>query len=180
MQCLGSSTGEPLPEGAYNEPLRPQVHYTRVFYPLHILYKSTNGFAASENFSNDPNGLIYANNLYHVYHQWNAHENKPGYQNWGHATSEDLVHWKLHPPAITPDSEEGPFIFSGSAVIDVDNTSGVFNDTTAPENRMVALYTSATDEKQTQNLAYSTDGGYSYTKRPGPVIDLNNTQFRGK
>lgn len=103
----------------------------------------------------------------------------PGYQNWGHATSEDLVHWTLHPAAITPDSEDGPFIFSGSAIIDFDNDSGIFNDTTASDNRLLAFYTSASDDKQTQNIAYSTDGGYSYTKRPEPVIDIDNSQFRG-
>ncbi|TIA71258.1 hypothetical protein E3P77_02622 [Wallemia ichthyophaga] len=161
LQCLGSSTGMPLSPGTYSEPLRPQVHYT-----------------PSENFSNDPNGLIYANNLYHIYHQWNAKANLPGYQNWGHATSEDLVHWTLHPAAITPDSEDGPFIFSGSAIIDFDNDSGIFNDTTASDNRLLAFYTSASDDKQTQNIAYSTDGGYSYTKRPEPVIDIDNSQFR--
>lgn len=123
--------------------------------------------------------MIYANNLYHIYHQWNAEANKPGYQNWAHATSEDLVHWKLHPAAISPNDEDGPFIFSGSAIIDVNNTSGMFNETTAPENRMVAFYTSSSDEKQTQNIAYSTDGGYTYIKRPEPVIDINNSQFRG-
>ncbi|EIM19298.1 hypothetical protein WALSEDRAFT_22750 [Wallemia mellicola CBS 633.66] len=161
-QCFGSSTGQPLSEGTYAEPLRPQIHYT-----------------PSENFMNDPNGLIYANNVYHLYHQWNSKENVPGYQNWGHATSEDLLHWDLHPAAITPDNDDGPFIFSGSAVIDENNTSGLFDESTSPTNRLVAIYTEASSEKiQSQHVAYSTDGGYTYTKRPEPVIDINNPEFR--
>lgn len=129
---------------------------------------------------NDPNGLIYANNVYHLYHQWNSKENVPGYQNWGHATSEDLLHWDLHPAAITPDNDDGPFIFSGSAVIDENNTSGLFDESTSPTNRLVAIYTEASSEKiQSQHVAYSTDGGYTYTKRPEPVIDINNPEFRG-
>lgn len=91
---------------------------------------------------NDPNGLVYANDVYHLYHQWNDKDNIPGYQNWGHATSEDLVHWQLHPPAITPDSDDGPFIISGSAVVDEHNTSDLFNESTTPSNRLVAIYTS--------------------------------------
>ncbi|TIC52138.1 hypothetical protein E3Q03_03393 [Wallemia mellicola] len=114
--------------------VRQESHYLRTptMRPLDHNYTT---LVTSENFMNDPNGLVYANDVYHLYHQWNDKDNIPGYQNWGHATSEDLVHWQLHPPAITPDSDDGPFIISGSAVIDEHNTSDLFNESTTPSNR---------------------------------------------
>lgn len=98
-----------------------------------------------------------------------------GNQHWGHATSKDILHWTNQPIAIFPSSaSEG--IFTGSAVIDAKNTSGFFPNAT---NGVVAIYTLSTLAAQTQNLAYSRDNGYTFTKYPGnPVLSANSTQFR--
>ncbi|KAL8898325.1 MAG: hypothetical protein Q9207_006760 [Kuettlingeria erythrocarpa] len=98
-----------------------------------------------------------------------------GNQHWGHTTSRDLYHWQNQPIAIYPGAE-GEGIFSGSAVIDVNNTSGFFPNQT---NGVVALYTLHTPTEETQDVAYSTDGGYTFTKYANnPVISINSTQFR--
>lgn len=98
----------------------------------------------------------------------------PENQHWGHATSTDLYHWTNHPPALAPDANGT--IFSGSAVIDRNNTSGFFPD---QDDGVVAIYTADTPEKETQNIAYSTDGGYTFTKYANnPVIDSHTTDFR--
>ena len=98
-----------------------------------------------------------------------------GNQHWGHATSQDLYNWTNQPIAIFPGGPtEG--IFSGSAVIDSNNTSGFFPD---QNNGVVAIYTLHTPERQTQDIAYSYDNGFSFIKYEGnPVIPSNSTQFR--
>lgn len=98
-----------------------------------------------------------------------------GNQHWGHATSRDLYHWLNQPIAIYPgNSSQG--IFSGSAVIDVNNTSGFFPNQT---NGVVAIYTLNSPNDQSQDLAISYDSGYTYEKYEGnPVISIGSTQFR--
>lgn len=98
-----------------------------------------------------------------------------GNQHWGHATSKDLYHWENQPIAIFPGAK-GEGIFSGSAVVDVNNTSGFFPHQT---DGVVAIYTLNTAEEETQEIAYSTDGGYTFTKySKNPVISIKSTQFR--
>ena len=98
-----------------------------------------------------------------------------GNQHWGHATSPDLYHWTNHPPALEPDSSDS-FIFSGSAVLDKENTSGFFPD---QDDGVVAIYTVHSPNNETQHIAYSTDGGYTFTKYSGnPVIDNPTDDFR--
>ena len=98
-----------------------------------------------------------------------------GDQHWGHATSRDLYTWENQKIAIYPGAE-GEGIFSGSAVVDVNNTSGFFPNQT---NGVVAMYTLNTAQEETQDIAYSTDGGYTFTKYVNnPVISINSTQFR--
>ena len=98
-----------------------------------------------------------------------------GNQHWGHATSRDLYHWETQPIAIYPGAE-GEGIFSGSSVIDVNNTSGFFPN---QKNGVVAFYTLNTAKEQVQEIAYSTDDGYTFTKYSGnPVLSDNSTQFR--
>lgn len=145
----------------YHQTRRPQVH-----------------FSPPTNFMNDPNGLFYYNGTYHMYYQYNPTGNTAGNQHWGHAISTDLYHWHNKPIAISPESsDEG--IFSGSAVIDVNNTSGFFGSQPTGNPGIVAIYTLNTPSTQTQNIAYSTDGGYTFTKYSGnPVIDINSNQFR--
>ena len=89
---------------------------------------------------------------------------------WGHSTSTDLVHWTANPTAITPDALGT--IFSGCCVVDKNNTAGFGNDA------IVAFYTSA-GARQTQSMAYSTDGGKTFTKyENNPVITSNVPDFR--
>ncbi|UZJ51496.1 hypothetical protein CBS101457_000816 [Exobasidium rhododendri] len=144
----------------YTESERPQIHYS-----------------PSSGFMNDPNGLVKSGDTWHMYFQYNPHAMVAGNQHWGHATSKDLYTWDNHLPVLYPE-EVGQGIFSGSAVLDVNNTSGFFDDSTAPDHRFVAIYTLNTATDQSQNIAYSSDG-YDYTKyEKNPVISLNTTQFR--
>ncbi|GFF32742.1 invertase [Aspergillus udagawae] len=144
----------------YSGPLRPQVH-----------------FSPPSQFMNDPNGLFYDHKreIYHMYYQYNPYQTVAGNQHWGHATSKDLYHWTNHPIAISP-SKPDEWIFSGSAVVDSNNTSGFFPD---QDDGVVAIYTLATATLQTQDIAYSRDGGYTFTKyENNPVLDIGSSQFR--
>lgn len=108
-------------------------------------------------------------------HADNPSEVVGGNQHWGHATSPDLYHWTNHPHAIEPDSPDG-LIFSGSAVVDSENTSGFFPD---QDDGVVAIYTVHSSANETQHIAYSTDGGYTFTKyADNPVIDNPTDDFR--
>ena len=106
---------------------------------------------------NDPNGMVYKNGEYHLYYQYNPYGSKWGNMHWGHSVSRDLIHWQHLDPAIARDTLG--HIFSGSTVVDKDNTAGYGKDA------LIALYTSASDERgQIQCMAYSTDNGRTYTK----------------
>jgi len=120
---------------------------------------------------NDPNGMVYHNGTYHLFFQHNPDSTVWGPMHWGHATSQDLVHWEEQPIALYPDSLGT--IFSGSAVVDKDNTAGFGNDA------LVAIFTHhnhAIEQEKTglhqyQSLAYSTDEGKTWTKYEGnPVL----------
>ncbi|APA10350.1 hypothetical protein SS1G_07184 [Sclerotinia sclerotiorum 1980 UF-70] len=151
-------TDAPIP-GDYTGALRPQIHYS-----------------PPKDFMNDPNGLFRdADGVYHVYYQYNPTATVAGNQHWGHATSKDLYHWDNQKIALFPENDsEG--IFSGSAIVDVNNTSGFFPNQT---NGVVAIYTLNTPESETQNIAYSFDGGYTFEKyAENPVIPSTSTQFR--
>lgn len=145
------------------ETFRPALHY-----------------AARNTWLNDPNGLIFHEGVYHLYYQNNPVGNVWGNMSWGHATSPDLLSWTEHPVAITCDENED--IFSGSVVHDRDNTSGFGTESVAP---LVAIYTSAFkpgsahEGLQAQSLAYSLDGGYTWTKHTdNPVLDRGSAEFR--
>jgi len=134
-------------------------------------------FTAAKNWINDPNGLIYINGQYHLYYQYNPYDTKWGHMSWGHAVSKDLLHWNDLPVAIPevvkPDTTT--WIFSGSAVLDKANTSGF------GKNAIVAIYTAdqPTQQKESQFIAYSNDGGLTYRQYAGnPVIDLHKKDFR--
>ncbi|MEO5321121.1 glycoside hydrolase family 32 protein [Arthrobacter sp. CC3] len=137
-------------------------------------------FAARNTWLNDPNGLIFHSGVYHLYYQNNPLGNVWGNMSWGHATSTDLLTWTEHPVAIACDENED--IFSGSIVFDRENTSGFGTGSVAP---LVAIYTSAFkpgsghDGVQAQSLAYSLDGGYSWTKHTdNPVLSRGSAEFR--
>lgn len=137
-------------DSMYKETNRPLVHYTQ-----------------KRGWNNDPNGLLYYEGEYHLFYQHNPYEREWGNMHWGHAVSKDLVHWEELPEALFPD-EHGT-MFSGSAVIDYNNTAG-FNRGNTPA--MVAIYTADNAEKQIQCIAYSLDKGRTWTKYDGnPVID---------
>ena len=143
------------PTAERNEKYRPQIHFT-----------------PAQNWMNDPNGMVYADGVYHLFYQYNPQGNDWGNMSWGHATSSDMIHWKEQSVALTRDDLGD--IFSGSAIIDKDNTAGF------GANAMVALYTSASnDGKQQQSIAYSTDGGKNFTKyNANPVIRNNDDNLR--
>lgn len=157
-------TGVPIP-GNYTGPLRPQVH-----------------FSPPQFFMNDPNGMfVDANGTWHLYYQYNPTGLVAGNQHWGHATSRDLYHWENQQIALFP-PEERVYVFSGSAVVDPNNTSGFFPD---QDNGVVAIltlaryYADGSAGPQEQALAYSLDGGYTFEYYDGnPVIASNSTQFR--
>src|ERR1700744_383030 len=136
--------------GAYREQYRPQIHFSP---PAHWM--------------NDPNGLVYYNGVYNLFYQYYPKATVWGPMHWGHATSRDLIHWKNQPIALYPDSLG--LIFSGSAVVDVNNTSGFGKNGKPP---LVAIFSHHSQKGakasrmnfQNQSLAYSNDDGKTWTK----------------
>ena len=119
---------------------------------------------------NDPNGMFYKDGEWHLFYQYNPYGSLWENMTWGHSVSKDLIHWEALPNAIEPDAIGT--IFSGSCVVDKDNTAGF------GKNTIVAFYTSA-GEAQTQSMAYSTDGGRTFRKyEKNPVITSNVPDFR--
>ena len=119
---------------------------------------------------NDPNGMFYKDGVWNLYFQHNPYGSQWENMTWGHSTSTDLVHWKFQGDPVQPDALGT--VFSGSAVVDKENTSGF------GKGAVIALYTSA-GESQTQSMVYSTDNGKTFTKYEGnPVITSNVPDFR--
>lgn len=149
--------------GNYTEKYRPQFHFT-----------------PEQNWMNDPNGMVFFNNEYHLFYQYHPFSTLWGPMHWGHAVSKDLIHWEHLPIALSPD-EHGA-IFSGSAVVDWNNKSGFFDE----EPGLVAIYTSADTypnsnrERQRQSIAYSKDNGRTWIKYEGnPILaDEKITDYR--
>jgi len=136
----------------YDEQFRPQFH-----------------FSPPDHWMNDPNGLVYLDGEYHLFYQHDPQSRENGPMHWGHAISADLIHWTNLPIALYPDAI-GP-IWSGSAVIDVDNTSGL-----VPGGGMIAIFSY---KDQSQGIAFSTDKGRSWTKYShNPVIPVGGKDFR--
>lgn len=138
-------------------------------------YRPLIHFTPSRNWTNDPNGLVYYQGEYHLFYQYNPFGNTWGHMSWGHAVSRDLVHWIRLPVALK--EENGIMIFSGSAVIDKNNSSGLCGGN---ENCMIAVYTSHVEGvSQNQSLAYSADSGRTFIKYQGnPVLDIGKKDFR--
>lgn len=137
----------------YKEKYRPQIHFT-----------------PQKNWMNDPNGLVYYKGEYHLFYQYHPYSNVWGPMHWGHAVSDDLLHWDHLAIALAPDSETG-MVFSGSAIVDHKDSSGFFNG----DSGIVLIYTSALKENegghQQQCIAYSKDDGQNWEKYSGnPVI----------
>ncbi len=128
---------------------RPAFHHTPVY-----------------GWMNDPNGMFYKDGVWHLYYQYNPYGSKWQNMTWAHSTSTDLVNWKHEPIAIRPDGLGS--IFSGSSVIDHNNTAGFGKDA------VIALYTSA-GTSQMQSLASSTDNGQTFTPYPSnPILTLES------
>ena len=137
-------------------------------------FRSAYHFTPEKNWINDPNGLVYYEDEYHLFYQYNPHGDKWGHMSWGHAVSKDLMKWERLPLALA--EENGIMIFSGSAVIDWKNSSGFG---VGDEPPMVAVYTGHRERHQDQRLAFSNDKGRTWTKYKGnPVLDLNLADFR--
>ncbi|WP_026898981.1 glycoside hydrolase family 32 protein [Daejeonella oryzae] len=142
----------------FKEIHRPQFHFTPV-----------------SKWMNDPNGMVFYKGVFHLFYQYYPEASVWGPMHWGHATSKDLIHWEHKPIALFPDSLG--YIFSGSAVVDVNNTTGFANNGETP---LVAIFThhdpAGEKEKridfQKQSLAYSLDEGKTWVKYEGnPVIE---------
>ena len=148
--ALEAATQDDEPRGAeplYGESRRPQFHFT-----------SRRGWL------NDPNGLVFHQGEWHLYYQHNPYGWNWGNMHWGHAVSADLVHWRELPIAVYP-ARFGDWAFSGSAVVDVDNTSGFKAGT---EDVLVVAYTST---GRGECILYSQDRGRTWKEFAGnPVV----------
>jgi fructan beta-fructosidase len=137
-------------------------------------YKPSMHFSPAFGWINDPNGLVYSNGNWHLFYQFHPMNTVWGPMHWGHAVSEDLVRWKHYPIAIAPD--ELGHMFSGSAVVDKKNTSGLFQQES--EDNLIVYYTASMprhdicpEDLQTQCLAYSQDGGLTWSKyEKNPIL----------
>ena len=138
------------------------------------LYRPAFHFIPKAGWMNDPNGMIYVKGVYHLYYQHNPNASVWGPMHWGHATSKDLIHWKHKKIALYPNALGT--IFSGSAVIDSNNTSGFGKGRRAP---LVAIYTqhsmegekAGRDDYQNQSISISLNAGKTFkTYKGNPVI----------
>jgi len=142
------------------------------------LYRPRFHFTPQQGWMNDPNGMIFLNGQYHLFFQHYPDGTVWGPMHWGNATSRDLVEWKEQPIALYPDSIG--MIFSGSAVLDKNNTSGLGRGGVAP---LVAIFTqhnmpgekAGRTDFQNQSIAYSLDEGKTWMKYAGnPVLKTPN------
>ena len=128
---------------------------------------------------NDPNGIVFYNGQYHLFYQHNPQGPKWGHMSWGHAVSSDMLHWRHLSLAIPEDPAF--MIFSGSAVVDWRNSSGLCSSAKDSHDSscLAAIYTAAAKDKQSQNLAVSSDGGRTWTNYSGnPIADFHQPDFR--
>ena len=148
------------------EQYRPQIH-----------------FSPKAHWINDPNGMVFNKGVYHLFFQYYPDSSVWGPMHWGHATSKDLIHWLEKPIAIYPDSLG--YIFSGSAVVDKNNTAGFGKKGQMP---LVAIFThhdpvgekAGSNTFQNQSIAYSLDDGNTWIKYAGNPVLKNPgiTDFR--
>ncbi|MEK6781410.1 MAG: glycoside hydrolase family 32 protein [Bacteroidota bacterium] len=147
-------------------------------------YRPGYHFTPEKNWINDPNGLVYYEGEYHLFYQYNPYANTWGHMSWGHAVSKDLLHWQHLAVALEeypdPPTGDSTMIFSGTAVIDKNNTSKLCDG----KDCMIAIYTSNLHKDnqgltQHQSLAYSNDKGRSWKRYDkNPVLDIKRKDFR--
>lgn len=139
-------------------------------------YRPVFHFTPEKNWTNDPNGLVYLDGEYHLFYQYNPYGDTWGHMSWGHAVSKDLLTWEHLPVALY--EEDSIMIFSGSAILDYGNTTGLCSDNEC----LFAIYTSHDHSKkklQHQSIAFSKDKGRTWTKYDhNPVLDLGMPDFR--
>ena len=145
-------------DSSNRETYRPVYHHTPVY-----------------GWMNDPNGMFYKDGVYHLYFQYNPYGSMWANMTWGHSTSTDLTHWTYEGTAIVPDAWGA--IFSGSCVVDKDNTAGF------GKGAVVAFYTSAKStpwgDVQSQSMAYSLDNGKTFIKyEHNPILTSAERDFR--
>ncbi len=147
----------------YQEKFRPQFHFT-----------------PAKNWLNDPNGLVFFEGEYHLFYQHHPDSSIWGPMHWGHAVSLDLIHWEHYPVALKPDHNGR--MFSGSAVVDWNDTSGFFSGGAGLVAILTQedLYVESNQTRQRQSLAYSADKGRTWSMYEGnPVLsDVQLTDFR--
>lgn len=179
-----AETAQGTPEDSHGEVLNP---FGKNLIPAHpspedYKYRPSIHFSPSVGFMNDPNGLIYDGEFFHLYYQYNPIAPYAGYVHWGSAKSKDLYSWEDGPVVLKP-TRAGE-AFSGCAIIDHDNTSGLFpalpaTDPHSKEPNLAIVYTRAGPKLQTQDIAISRDGGTTYTDiDANPVLDIHSNSFR--
>jgi fructan beta-fructosidase len=147
LQMVFADTKFPGQDSVYKEQGRLQAH-----------------FSARRGWLNDPNGLVYHNGEYHLYFQHNPYGWSWGNMHWGHAVIKDLLHWKELPEALYPAGDRDA-AFSGSAVVDPNNTGGFRKNGIDP---IIAFYTS-TGRGECMKLSY--DNGRTFSEYEGnPLI----------
>ena len=155
FSALKQSGKIPGEETFYKEAFRPQFHFTQ-----------------KTGFSNDPNGMVYHNGIWHYFWQHNPFKKDMGNQTWGHATSPDLLHWTQHKGALFPHINGDGRMYSGGGTVDTLNTSGFGKDA------MVLFFTNTGIG---ECIAYSTDNGKSFQRYEGnPVITFDKKDTSGK
>lgn len=137
------------------------------------LYRDQYHYSVKDGWANDPNGLVYYNGVYHLFHQF-YDDTKWGPMHWAHATSTDLIHWKEEPIAFYPDSNG--YMFSGCVVVDEHNSSGLFK---TAKGGLVAIIT-ANGNGQRMELAYSEDEGKTWQKYDRIVADWSNDPLQNQ
>lgn len=131
-------------------------------------------FTPPRNFLNDPNGLVFHAGEFHLFYQHNPFGDTWGHMSWGHAVSRDLLHWEHLPVALAERS--GAMMFSGSAVVDWNNTSGLGMGDEPP---LIVIYTEHGPTEQVQCVAYSNDRGRSFVRHSdNPVLAIGSREFR--